>query len=119
MAMRLLMHSPVERRQYTPARRRAGGGRGACHIVATIDRRIATVVAFACLIAGLKCSRRRHLCAANQENTMELQAQAQAIHSAAGITREMLGLAVKALATGTASALIAGGLVVLLVINQS
>ncbi len=50
---------------------------------------------------------------------MELQAQAQAIHSAAGITREMLGLAVKALATGTASALIAGGLVVLLVINQS
>jgi hypothetical protein len=118
------MRSPVRRRQYTPARAQAGRNRGACHIVATIDRRIATAVAAACLFAGIKCTCRRPVLAAfrekkMQEHSMELQAQAQAIHSAAGITREMLGLAVKALATGTASALIAGGLVVLLVINQS
>ena len=40
-------------------------------------------------------------------------------HSAAVIAREMLGLAVDALLTGTAAALVAGGLVVLLACNAA
>jgi hypothetical protein len=91
-----------------------------CHIVATIDRRIAIRAALARPIAGFKCNCPRHLLAANRESAMELQSHVQTKgQSATGITREMLGLALDALVTGATTALIAGALVVLLVINNS
>jgi hypothetical protein len=91
-----------------------------CHIVATINRRFALVIAFARPIAGLKCICRRHLFAANRENAMEMQSQFPATgKTTTGIAREMLGLALDALVTGATTAFIAGGLVVLLVINNS
>ena len=39
-------------------------------------------------------------------------------HTASGVTREMLGLAVDALVTGVAAAFVAGGLVVMLTIHS-
>jgi hypothetical protein len=91
-----------------------------CHIVATIDRRIAIRPALSRPIAGFKCKCRRHPLAAKRESAMELQSQMQANgQTATGITREMLGLALEALVTGATTALIAGALVVLLVINNS
>jgi len=50
---------------------------------------------------------------------LELHAQTQTIHSTAAISREMFGLALRALVSGTACAVVAGGLVVLLAINNS
>jgi hypothetical protein len=104
--------------EYTPAQWQTAARGGTCHFVATIDRRIASAAAFSRRIAGLKCIRRRPLWAAKQENNMresamhsETRIRARG-HTASDVAREM-----DALVTGTATAIIAGGLVVVLTMH--
>ena len=98
---------------------RAGAGHvaGDCHIVATIDRRIASSSPFARQHEGLKYNRRRRALAAKRENEMELQREVQTTAmTTMGITREMLLLTLNAIVSGTVAAVVAGLLVVTLTV---
>ena len=54
-----------------------------------------------------------------RENSMQNETRIRARgHTASDVTREMLGLAVDALVTGAAAAIIAGGLVVMLTMHS-